>query len=323
MKIKRILGLILATAALMTSLAGCGKVGVEVDMSEEKTEADQKDLALTEVKLIPIMDKETNTPSKVIPLTDFDLILPDGYIFGKIEQVGYTMYCVWPETVEGDQYFLSSDIMLYVSEGVDANSPHKELTEKQIRTCICDRYMNYFLSAAALSQTSTGSYTLPTDDGKSNIVPFTGKGGEALFTTYGAGCYPKTYYGIYVMDIESVDASRSWAGFVFSNDGNGEIFKQSEYENLVSQIKKAYRISSVYRSSEDTPAELDISNGWSYHQLACEVLYEDKTGETTYGLFYNTLLYYVMRDGRGYERTNVDAPGTVPTTEPTGELAND
>lgn len=315
MKLRRISGLILAAAIMVASFSGCGKVGVKVDMSEEQV--DQKTLELTEIKLVPVMDKETGEPSKVVPLTDFELVLPDGYVYGRIEQMEYTMYCVWPETVERDLYFLDDDIVLYVSEGVDTNSPHKELTDYQVQTSLRDRYMSYFYTPVLLAESSTDSGTVLSDDGLNYVLSFTGKSGEALYTTYGDVCYPKTYYGVYVMDAEVTEASRSWAGFVFSNDGTGEIFKKSEYESLFAQIKTAYHISSFYNDAwYEVPAELVVTNGWSYEQLAGEVLYEDESGKT-YGLFYNTLLYYVVQDGRGYERTNVDVPGTGAVTDST------
>lgn len=306
MKIKRILGLILAAALSLTLFTGCGKVGVEVDMSEEQV--DQKSMDLTEVKLVPVLNTETNAPEKVIPLADFDLMLPDGYVYGKIEQMEFTMYCVWPETVEKDLYFLDSDIMLYVSEGVDTNSPHKELLDYQAQYSLRDRYFRYFSVPMLLGQCSIDPGIMLSDDGSSYLLSFIGKSGESFYTTYNEVCYPKTYYGVYFMDVEAEAASRSWAGFVFSNDGTGEFFKKSEYESLFSQIKTAYHASTFYSDDwADTPAELSVKNGRTYEQLAGEVIYEDASGKT-YGLFYNTLLYYVVQTGRGYERTNVDVP---------------
>ena len=309
MSFKKILCVLLSviTLAAPLTLTGCGEVGFNIDMDE--VSSSEKDMEIAEIKLSAEVDEATDKPKTIIKLSTFDLQLPTGYVFDEIEQNDYTAYCVWAESaVTEDLYITSRDVMMYLYEGTDANSPHEELEDYEVDSSL-GTYMSFFEEPLELYDLNLDCDAILTENGKSFAYSFTGSGGEPVTTTYDASCYPKSYYGIFVMDAERTGASRNWAGFVFSNDGTGEFFKKSEYLSLLSQITDAYSIENFnIEYTDDVPAELRVKSGRSYELLAGEKIYDGDYG-TYYGLFYNTLLYYVVTEGRGYERTNVDEPG--------------
>ena len=122
-------------------------------------------------------------------------------------------------------------------------------------------------------------------NGEWYILQMTGNSGEYLFTTYNSLCYPKQYYGIYAVQNTTDEESnhRRYYGFIFSNDGTGNIMTEQDYNNLVEQIKEAFTITDFYTNPQNEynydPA-VDYSKGYSYSQI-----------ET---LFQNTKNYYVM-----------------------------
>lgn len=256
--------------------------------------------------ILPVFsDEKENIKSTEIELTDFTFTLPEGYAYGKVDYAGYSTYFVWQDK-EGKDYSseLDGDIMLYIYEGLDTNSPHKTLTEAQAITSLNNGYIGSFRNLIAMQNLSMDATITESDDEKYFVSCFTGNSGEYFLTTYSDMCFPKTYYGIYAMEQETITSDRRWYGFVFSNDNEGEIFKESEYTHLLAEIKSSLNVSSFY--STYLPGAYgysefkDVSKGRSYLQLV-----GDETNEDV-GLFYNTLLYYVETIGRDYERKNID-----------------
>lgn len=87
------------------------------------------------------------------------------------------------------------------------------------------------------------------------------------------------------------DYSRNYYGFIFSNDGTGDILTESEYNSLFSQIKNGFKVETFFTMPQMTyDAATDYSNGYSYEQL--------KT------LFNDTTNYYIITGDRAAETLN-------------------
>lgn len=98
------------------------------------------------------------------------------------------------------------------------------------------------------------------------------------------------------------DYSRNYYGFIFSNDGTGDILTESEYNSLFSQIKNGFAIETFFTMPQMTyDAATDYSNGYSYEQL--------KT------LFNDTTNYYIITGGRATETEIEEATETTEETE--------
>lgn len=286
MKKRLLLGMVLVMGLL---LSACG---TKEPVSEEE--------ALPKEAIEPVL-KEGSRKEKetVIHLTDFDLVIPDGYVYGfqEYKDSGYKVYYVWMDDPE-KKYITQTDkdVMLYILDGLDAKSIHQEITESEARTSFNNAYINYFrnLTDAKLSVDSSLSYS---NNDKYYAMCFTGYSGDYFATTYGTYCYPKSYYGIYTLEQKTDDHSRQYYGFIFSNDDEGELFTKNEYTDLLNQIKSASHISEFYSATKHMlnpdPAD-DVSNGRSYEQML--------------KLFENTYLYYVETLDKPYERENVDSP---------------
>lgn len=318
---RKFLTICMALVCSFLLLTGCAMNSTEETVAESGPPADA---------IFPVMaDGANGIKSNKIDLTDFTLTLPEGYVYGKVdyEEAGYTTYYVWQDKKNKEYSFeLDADIMLYIYDGLDVNSPHREINKAQALASIKTGYMNYFANLVTLRNRMTDAEVCSSDDGRYYTFCFTGNSGEYITTTYSDMCYPKTYYGIYTMEVKTNDSDRQYYGFIFSNDSQGEIFKQSEYENLLEQIKQQFNISKFY-SLPNADQALDYSNGKSYKQLVADVLYEKEgTNYIERGTFYNSLLYYIEATGRGYVRKNVDgsksqaaAAATEPDTEETAE----
>lgn len=292
--------IILMSIALLSSfllLTGCGKEPVEE--GEVKKEYPKN-------AILPVFtDEDEDIKSTEIELTDFTFTIPDGYTYGKVDYEGYSTYYVWQDKEDKEYSFaLDGNVMLYIYEGLDTNSPHKQLTNTQAKMCLSNSYSSLFRNLISAKNVYYDADISTSDDDRYYALCFTASGGEYLTTTYSEICYPRTYYGIFAMEQTTETSDRRWYGFVFSNDAEGEIFKESEYNYMLSQIKTALNISSFYTQavpgSFNYNAFYDVSNGRSYEQLV-----GDESGENV-GLFYNTLLYYVETLDREYERKNVD-----------------
>lgn len=308
--------MVLAQAMIFSILllTGCGLEGLMVDdtaitaVSNETTAP-----AVPEGAVYPVMaDEEKGIKATTIKLSDFSITIPEGYVYGKVdyETEGYTAYYIWQ--ADGDQEYIheqDGDVMMYVYEGLDVNSPHVHLESGQVLSCFSSVYMERFRSLVNGVNFSIDPKFTESSDGKYYLNCFTGKSGEYIATTYGTYCYPKTYYGIYALEQTTTTSDRRWYGFVFSNDAKGEIFTENEYTYLLGQIKVNLDVSAFYTPAMPDSAfynsSEDVSQGRSYEQL---VGYYDVETETLVdGLFYDTLLYYVETLGRGYERENIDS----------------
>lgn len=286
---------------LFLALSGCALNAEEEETAEPGVPANA---------IYPVMANErAGIKSTLIPLSDFNLVLPSGYVYGKIERedMGYTAYYVWQDKKNKEySYELDGDILLYIYDGVDVNSPHREITPKQALMSMKTGYMATFANIVALRNRMPDAEVGISDDERYYTFTFTGNSGKYITTSYADSCYPKTYYGIYTMEAQTNDSDRNYYGFIFSNDAQGEIFKQSEYESLLSQIKTGFNVSKFYGLPNQDQA-LDFSDGKSYKQLVADVLYENEgTNRVVRGAFYNSLLYYIETTGRNYVRKNVD-----------------
>ena len=277
--------------------------------------------------LLPILsDENTGSKATKIELEQFTLTLPEGYVYTKIERtlesgggnaIPYNVYFVWQDKPDKD-YVLEydGDVLLYIFEGKDTNSPHKNISEGQAQFSL-NNYENIMTTALTAKNTLKDNGDLPivTADKETFARTFTANSGQEITTTYGEMIYPKTYYGLCTLDVNNEGATRNFYGFIFSNDTEGEIFKKSEYENLFGQIKSAFNIQE-FHYTEAQPPEIHFKTGRTYDELVKDVIYQNKeNGILHRGLFYNTLLYYVNTTGRSYERKNVDGyvvPQDVP-----------
>lgn len=231
-----------------------------------------------------------------IKLNNITLTLPDGLCYGKQETEYGASYYVWKSDIE---YVVpsSADIMLYVYEGTDEKTPDAELKDSEAKTSITS-YVQSFISEVEDPRISYDAGLTSNNDWFTFC--FTGYGGNSSeVTTYGTYCYPKSYYGIYMLE-KSIDDnySRDYCGFVFSNDGAGDFFSKKEYASLFNQIKEAFKVESFFTIQQlNYDASKDFSDGYSYKQL--------KT------LFKNTTNYYIITGVRSEESSDGDTEDLV------------
>lgn len=312
--------IIFSMVFLCIVLSGCSKLKLPSGSTEDET------FEYPVGALLPVMDEAKEITSTKIELTDFTLKLPDGYVYTKVERtmesdngnsIPYNLYYVWQKKSD-NEYILDydGDTLLYIFEGVDTNSPHKSISSAQAKQSI-SLYASILTSAVSSTIPVFDTEPVITSDKKNYAISFYTNSGNYTTTTYGENLYPKTYYGLYTLNTKNVNASRKFYGFIFSNDTEGEIFKQSEYENLFSQIKKAFGITEFYYVKSRVP-ELQFKTGRTYEDLVKDVIYEQQQPYLLErGLFYNTLLYYVNTTGRDYQRKNVDKNSKPQKTEST------
>lgn len=308
---KKLLICLLCCSCLLT---GCS-FQLDMDNSNKTSEEPKKTKKPANAITAVVTDKEQGIDGSVIRLSDFEIKLPKGYVYGTKEYKqgkndttpNSTIYYVWQEDEKVD-YVLDTDtrIMLYIYEGLDENSPHKEITDRQGMTSMKSTYLNHFASVVTLRDRYYDTSAVASSDNKYYVWQFKGNSGDSLVTAYSELCYPKAYYGIMGVESKTTDGSRKFYNFVFSNDGTGEFWKKSEYDSLMGQIKKNLNFSKFGGGIENAKY-VDVLNGYSYEQLVTDELYkETNTDKKVGGLFYKVLLYYVSETGRSYERVNID-----------------
>lgn len=279
-----------ATLILSTMLlfSGCSSLTGSAEPTETEV-----------VNAVPNGAVVAETGSK-IELTDITLTLPDGLRYGKQETEDGTSYYVWKTD---DEYNLPSsvDIVFYIYEGNDKKTPDANLEEAEARSSISN-YMQSFVGETDEVRTVLDAGMTSNKDWYT--LCFTGYGGSTNeVTSYGTYCYPKSYYGVYMLQkAVADDYSRNYYGFIFSNDGTGDILTESEYNSLFSQIKNGFAVETFFTMPQMTyDAATDYSNGYSYEQL--------KT------LFNDTTNYYIITGGRAAETETEEATETTEETE--------
>lgn len=222
-----------------------------------------------------------------INLSAMTLSLPEGMSYGKRETDNGISYYVWKS---GAEYVLPSsvDILFYVYEGNDYKSPDLELEDSQVRSSI-DSYIQQGFSSEVEEARVVLDAGMTINNGWYTLC-FTGYGGITNeVTTYGVYCYPKSYYGIYLLQKNvSENYTRNYYGFTFSNNGKGDIFTEEEYNFLFSQIKSGFGIEEFFTMPQLNYDETqDFSKGYNYEQLQ--------------ELFKDTVNYYIITGNRAAE----------------------
>jgi len=290
---KPIFGSIMLLCALL--LSGCSiSFSDGISLSGESTEESS----------LPTGAVEQSDRSE-IEMQDITLRLPDGYHFGVGDMESGKVYYVW-NTEEKYALPTDSDVVLYVYEGTDLASPDSTLEEVDARISMTQNYIQIFRQMVSGSVISDPQAVL---NGEWYALQMTGNSGEYLFTTYNSLCYPKQYYGIYVVQNTTDEESnhRRYYGFIFSNDSKGSIITEQEYNSLLEQIKESFTITTLYTNPQNEynydPA-VDYSKGYSYSQI--------KT------LFQNTKNYYVMLEEQQAAEASKEQEeaATAETTEP-------
>lgn len=313
MKKKIVLLAMLCLSLLL--LSGCSELSGSPNNGEEEPVVEVPAGAIFPV----LADEEKGIKSRSIELRDFTLELPEGYVYGKVDyevenaskkKNTYSAYYVWMDNNTEREYIFETDscILLYIYEGVDTNTPQKELTAQQLMTSIRS-YASYFTNMVAMKEGYYEQEPVTTTDSKYNVLSFTGQSGNYITTTYNDICYPKAYYGFFLGSAVTDNGERNFSGFVFSNEEEGEIFTRKEYDSLMKQIKSGCKIGEFNGIGiAGLPPKEAKTNGFSYDELVDEALYTNtETGKImANGVFYKALLYYVNMDGRDYERWNVD-----------------
>lgn len=260
--------------------------------------------------VFPVMaDEAKGVKSREIQLSDFTFMIPEGYVYGKVDYENYSIYYVWQDKADKEYALeLDMDNMLYIYDGLDVFSPHQLITESEALRSITGAYIGNFRTLVTGKNFNVDPSVVYSSDERYYIASFEGRSGDYLTTTYSSVCYPKTYYGIYGVERRTVTSDRRYYGFIFSNDARGEIFTKSEYESLLGQVKEALSIEKLYTlhnaDSVFYDPATDVSNGRSYEQLVGAA--ETESTSEIRGLFSDTFLYYVETIGRSYERENVD-----------------
>ena len=254
-------------------------------------------------------DRATVCEGRKIELSTFTLTLPKGYSYAIWEREDYSTYYVWKTTDEVEDHILPSEnrILFYITDGIDLASPDAVIEDSQAMNSIKSVHMAPF-------QTETGARMsidpALTKNDHWYCLCFTGFNGDYLMTSYGTLCYPKTYYGVYVLQKETATHTRNYSGFVFSNDNSGDIFTEEEYNSVFEQIKAAYGLTEFYDVAKNAviydPLQ-DTSNGRTYYQIE--------------ELFHNTENYYIM-SGLRSPSVEKDEPTSEPETEPSSEEAS-
>lgn len=233
-----------------------------------------------------------------IELTDITIELSEGMKYGKVESDDRVSYYVWKSKAE---YVLpaSMDVIFYVYEGNDKKTPDSALNDTQAHSSMSAYITNGFAAEVEQARITKDPLIVNNDDW--HTLVFTAYGGSHYeVTTYGSYCYPKSFYGIYVLGRNYIEKthSRKNYGFVFSNDSEGNIFEQKEYEYLLKQIKKSFDIEKFYTPPQITYDKTkDYSQGYSYEQFQ--------------NLFFNTTNYYIIINEKLISETSDGAESTT------------
>ena len=269
-------------------LASCGTPSeVSVQSSEE----------ISEEEVIPenaILDsKETE-----ISLANAKIKLPNGYKVGKLETSYGTAFYVWKAEKE---YVLpyDDDIIFCAFEGVDITTPAEKLSDSNAKISI-DSYINQTFYGIAQNPRLYKDSSITAENQWFNLV-FTALGGiDNEITTYGEYCYPKTYYGFYLLSQDFIGDSHSrvWYGFVFTNDSKGELPAEEEYISLLNEIKQGFNIQKFYTPYQSEYDEKkDYSKGYTYEQFQ--------------NLFAGTKNYYIIKQEKENASSSEDVTNEV------------
>lgn len=278
---------ILIALALSFSLVftGCGK---------------KKDTVVSENGNVVSAEAILNSETNKIELSDVTITLPDGMNFGKKVVDGENRYYVW----QGESDYImpnSLDIVMYIYEGNDKNSPDKELTDSQARSSFIQGYVNGFKSEVDNPRLTADANIIATDNWYTFC--FTGYSGNSVSTTYNVLCFPKSYYGIYMLQKKiNNDNSRNYYGFVFTNNSDGDLIGEDDYNSLLNQIKSGFAVSEFYTLPQNPisyDAAKDYSNGYSYSQLTA--------------LFNDTKNFYIIAAGGTPRQTPTITTDDKPT----------
>lgn len=303
-------------AAFMVTLTGCSELSGVLGTTAPNGDSGENSVPVGAI--LPVFeDEEQGIKSTKIEFADFSLTIPEGYAYGKKEYTvdnmagktnTYNTYFVWMDAEDKEYVFdTDTDIMFYIYEGVDTDSPHPTLDKRTARAALRTVYANYFTNLVGLRNGLFEADTALNSTDEYWTLCFTGNSGVSISTTYGDTCYPNSYFGFFVMEAETDDSDRNFYGFVFSNDALGEIFKESEYNDLMKQIMEQFAITEFNGSLE---SRVDVTGGYTYEHLITDSMYTNNDGKILKrGIFYNTLMYYVVKAGRNTERTNVDGNG--------------
>lgn len=234
-----------------------------------------------------VIDRELNK----LEMEHITITLPDNMRSGRVKTENGTNYYVW----KGDDFVLPSshNILFYVYEGLDSYSPDLTLTDMQVRSSVSQNYVEAFKN-----DIETGRLVVDPNLTLNNnwfTLCFTGfSGADNVVTSYGTYCYPKSYYGIYLLQNDAPDHSRYYYGFVFSNDVD-EMMTEKEYDDLFGQLKNNFSLEEFYtipQSETNYDPDKDTSTGYNYEQLT--------------SLFNDTMNYYIIKNGVANENALSD-----------------
>lgn len=208
--------------------------------------------------------------------------------------------------------------MMYIYSGVDRATPAEGLKDYQI-IASCKAYLTNSLGAnVQLRNIIWDTTNVPqitenimfpeindmSLNGDYFVLTFTANAGNDETATYGDIVYAQQYYGIFLMEKDVWDGSfRNWYGFVFKNDGAGDVMDEVAYNDIMGQIKTEMGVTQYYTTILDTTAwnydeTQDFRNGRTYDQLN--------------QLFYNTRNFYVITKNKTVD-LNADEAETSTT----------
>lgn len=192
------------------------------------------------------------------------------------------------------------NVSLYIYSGLDRTTPAVGLKDYQIKAS-CQAYMNGSLGANVqlrnvmwdvtnVPQIAENPLFPEVNDidlnGDFYVMTFTANAGDYETTTYGEQVFPQQYFGIYLMEKEMWQGSfRRWYGFVFTNDGVGDIMDEEAYDDIMTQLKTEFEVTRYYTAILDTTA-------WNYDKLV-DYRY-GRNYEQLSSLFGATKNYYIM-----------------------------
>lgn len=325
---------VLLSGLMILSITGCGFSNFS------GTEGTGK---VTEQIIVPsdaILAQENN----VISLDIGDIKVPDGYTIGSgkftdpTTKKDFSVIGVWKTEKKEDaastdlseteqaafvnyKTITDEDILFYVMYGDDNLSPDAELGISEVRTSL-STYNNYFKTLLSLNFpviddiTKNDTNGNPVVDESGNLsarisidkkwyyTTFTATSGQSLTTTYSTICYPKSYYGVMMLEAQqSPEHSRKYYTFVFSNNSKGEIFNKEDYYSLFSQVKKLYDLYGFYTApqlSAEKDQSINYYNGRSFEQLN--------------DLFKDTFNYYIIEENNSAAASS-DASGSDPDND--------
>lgn len=234
-------------------LCVCFMQGCSVSFSAGKG---NKDAVVTSNMVDAVTDRK-------IVMEDMTLELPDGMKYGMQDMDMGKAYYIW--ATDADRVSPNDeDIILYVYEGNDINSPDSELTNQEAVMSM----QSYVQTFRGITNASVSSDPDVTKNASWYAWQFTGCSGDYEATSYGTMCYPKYYYGVYTLECMTDDYNRNFYGFIFSNDSAGEVMGENAYNFIYGQIKKSFSLAEFYTMPQlEYDEATDYSNGYNYDQL--------------------------------------------------------